>query len=341
MTGSKIKNMEEFAAISGISRPTVSKYFNDPQSVRSSTRERIEAALEAHDYRPNMFAVNQNRKLTKNVGIVVPFLADPVFAEFARKFEQLCVKAGYRPTVYSAHGDPANEIEILEALRALKPAGVLMAPLGRASDRDAMASFFEDIPTVLFDSDLQDMDMTFVGADNPQFTRLMVDFLCRSGSAPCFFEMENPANPNARKRRKSYIETMEAFGHTPQIVQAAGVGWSFEEIGRDEGLRAFRENLFPSDTILCSNDRLAIGLLSAAFEAGITVGRGPNATIRIAGQDDHPFSRFTCPPLTTIAQDFESISRQAFETLLTVLDGEPVAHKKRNIEGKLVMRSSA
>ncbi|MFT5345635.1 MAG: DNA-binding LacI/PurR family transcriptional regulator, partial [Dinoroseobacter sp.] len=108
MAGSKIKNMEEFAAISGISRPTVSKYFNDPQSVRASTRERIEAALEAHDYRPNMFAVNQNRKLTKNVGIVVPFLADPVFAEFARNIEQLCVKAGYRPTVYSAHGDPAN-----------------------------------------------------------------------------------------------------------------------------------------------------------------------------------------------------------------------------------------
>ncbi len=341
MVGVKIRNMEEFAALSGISRPTVSKYFNDPQSVRASTRAKIEAALEAYDYRPNMFAMNQNRKLTKNVGIVVPFLADPVFAEFARKIEQLCVKAGYRPTVYSAHGDPANEVEILEALRALRPAGVLMAPLGRASDRSAMESFFGDIPTVLFDSDLQDMDMTFVGADNPQFTRLMVDFLCRSGSAPCFFEMETPANPNARKRRKSYIETMEAFGYTPHIIQVPGEGWSFEEIGRAEGLRAFQDNRFPSDTILCSNDRLAIGLISAAFAEGITVGRGPEAMFRIAGQDDHPFSRFTCPPLTTIAQDFESISRQAFETLVAVLEGEAIPVKKRHIEGKLVMRTSA
>ena len=72
MDGSKVRSMEEFAALSGISRPTVSKYFNDPGSVRRSTRERIEKALERYDYRPNIYAVNQNRKLTKNIGIVVP-----------------------------------------------------------------------------------------------------------------------------------------------------------------------------------------------------------------------------------------------------------------------------
>ena len=66
----KIRNMEEFAAVSGISRPTVSKYFNNPESVRPKTRARIEDALKEHDYRPNIYAVNQNRKLTKNIGIV-------------------------------------------------------------------------------------------------------------------------------------------------------------------------------------------------------------------------------------------------------------------------------
>ena len=60
MSKSKIRNMEEFAAVSGISRPTVSKYFHDPDSVRQSTRRRIEEALEKHDYRPNIFAINQN-----------------------------------------------------------------------------------------------------------------------------------------------------------------------------------------------------------------------------------------------------------------------------------------
>ena len=60
----KIRNMEEFAAMSGVSRPTVSKYFNDPASVRASTRAKIEQALEQCDYRPNIFAINQNRNFT-------------------------------------------------------------------------------------------------------------------------------------------------------------------------------------------------------------------------------------------------------------------------------------
>ncbi len=59
MSGQKIKNMEEFASVTGISRPTISKYFNDPDSVRVSTRERIEAAIEKYNYRPNIFAMNQ------------------------------------------------------------------------------------------------------------------------------------------------------------------------------------------------------------------------------------------------------------------------------------------
>ena len=60
-----MRNMEEFAAFCGVSRPTVSKYFHDPESVRPATRAKIEQALEESNYRPNIFAVNQNRKLTK------------------------------------------------------------------------------------------------------------------------------------------------------------------------------------------------------------------------------------------------------------------------------------
>ena len=151
----RIRNMEEFAAVSGLSRPTVSKYFNDPDSVRASTRERIEAAIEKYDYRPNIFAINQNRRLTKNIGIVVPYLADPFFAEMARKIEKRCIEAGFWPMLFSAYGDRQLENDILVSLRALRPAGVLLAPLGRSSDRSAIEKFTRDVPTVLFDSNIR------------------------------------------------------------------------------------------------------------------------------------------------------------------------------------------
>ena len=341
MTDTKIKNMEEFAALSGISRPTVSKYFNDPDSVRATTRQRIEAALEKYDYRPNIYAMNQNRKLTKNVGIVVPYLADPFFAEIARNIETRCIDAGYRPTLYSAHGSQELENDILDGLRSLKPAGVLLAPLGRASDRAVVEKFCADVPTVLFDSQIPDVGQAFVGSDNPQFSMLIVEYLCRTGEPPSFFEMKYPSNPNANKRRQGYVTAMERLGHAPCIFQAEGTGWDFEEIGRREGGRALDEGAFTSQTILCSNDRLAIGFLAACYERGLRVGRGADCTIRVAGQDDHPFARFTCPPLTTIAQEYEVISHAAVQTLLAVIEGDESVHKTTLFKGRLVMRESA
>ncbi len=86
------------------------KYFHDPDSVKASTRKRIEDALEQYDFRPNIYVINQNRRLTKNIGIVVPYLADPFFAEIARKIENPVIDAGFRPILLSSHGDPAQEI---------------------------------------------------------------------------------------------------------------------------------------------------------------------------------------------------------------------------------------
>ena len=334
--------MEEFAAASGISRPTVSKYFHDPESVRASTRARIEAALERVEYVPNIYAINQNRRLTKNVGIVVPFLADPFFAEIARNIERRCIDAGFSPTLFSSHGDPRLECEILDTLRVMRPAGVLLAPLGRRTDRAHAEAFCADVPTVLFDSELEGLGAAFVGSDNASFVDQTVAHLCATGAPPCFFEMRDPANPNAGKRRNAYLAAMAARGLEPMLVQARGTGWGFEEIGRAGALAALEAGL-PSDTVLCSNDRLAIGFLSACYEKGLRVGAGEGCALRVASHDDHPYARFTCPPLTTAAHDYDAVAAGAVAALvdLTEDEGPRTARPVTLHAAKLVVRSSA
>lgn len=338
----RIRNMEEFAAAAGISRPTVSKYFHDPDSVKKSTRQRIEEALEKHNYRPNIFAMNQNRRLTKNIGVVVPYLADPFFAEMARKIERRCIEAGFWPILLSSHGKQSLENDAFDGLRSLRVAGALIAPLGRSSDRLAVEQFCAEVPTVLFDSEIADQGQAFVGSDNFQSIPLIVDYLCRTGEPPCFFEMP-PVNPNANKRREAYVGAMERLGFAPNVIHVNGEGWDFEEVGYMEGMRIIEERALSTDTVLCSNDRLAIGLLTAAYEKGLRVGRGLGCALRIAGHDDHPFSRYTCPPLTTVAQDFAQIAERSVDTLFRVLEsgGRLGAREVTRLEGKLVMRESA
>ena len=343
MSNGKIKNMEDFAALIGISRPTVSKYFNDPNSVRKSTRAKIQAALEQYDYRPNIYAVNQNRRQTKNIGLVVPNLTDPFFAAIARIIEGLILEAGFNPLLLSSHAGPEQEIANLDSLRAIKPAGVLLAPLGRASQVDAVAEFAAQIPTVLFDANIDGVGDAFFGSDNTQSVGLIVDYLCRSGEPPAFLEMKHPINPNAYKRRVAYEVAMKNLGLEPMFVRVDGTGWDFEQIGFQEGGRVIAEGRAPSNTILCSNDRLAIGLLSAAYEAGVSVGIGPEDTLRIAGHDDHPFARYTCPSLTTISQDYTSIGKRSVDTILGIIEsGERSDDREITMfEGRLVMRRSA
>lgn len=341
MSGSKIRTMDELAKVSEISRPTLSKYFNDPESVRKTTRAKIEAALEEFDYRPNLFAINLNRKATKTIGILVPYQADPFFAEIVRMIERLCIDAGFWPIVFSAHGEQRLENNALATLQSIRPAGALIAPLGRASDFKSVLRFTEEVPTVVFDSNV-DAGQAFVGSNNFQSIGLIVDYLCRTGEPPCFFEMQ-PVNPNANKRREAYIQSMERLGYDPKVVRVDRSGWEFERIGLEEGTRLIEERSLPSNTILCSNDRLAIGLLAAAYQKGLRVGHGPGYALRIAGHDDHPFSRFTCPPLTTVAQDYTAIAEKSVEVLFRIIEDDiaNIGRQEHIFDGKLALRASA
>ncbi len=343
MGNERITTMEEFAALSGISRPTLSKYFNDPASVRSSTREKIEAALKKYDYTPNIYAINQNRETTRNIGIVLPNLSDPFFAEMAREAEVACFKAGYTPVVLSSHGQPKREIANLEFLRTLKPAGVLMAPFGRNSKKEEVRRLSKEFKIVFFDSQVEGCGYGYFGTDREQTIDLMVDYLCRSGQPPCFFGMEKPLNPNARKLHNAYVGYMERNNLEPHVYLAKGTGWDFEEIGFNEGGRMMENGLFVSNTVFCSNDRLAIGMLAAAFKLGIRVGIEADSQMRIAGHDNHPFAKFTGPRLTTIAQDFKTIAHSAVNHLIDIMNIDQPENSYKTVEfpGELIMRDSA
>ena len=84
-------------------------------------------------------------------------------------------------------------------------------------------------------------------------------------------------------------------------------------------------------------------LLSAAYELGLRVGIGTGCAMRVAGHDDHPFSRYTCPTLTTISQNYDSIAQRSVETLFALIgSGERAETRDTTLfDGKLVMRGSA
>ncbi len=336
--------MEDFAKSCGVSRPTLSKYFDDPTSVKSATRALIEAALRSSDYQPNLYARNLNRKRTRNIGILVPALTDPFYAEMVNRLELRLRNEGYWPIVFSSHGLQELEAEAVNTMLSLKVAGALVAPLGLKSDPRAFERLAQNLPIVYFDTYIEG-NTPFIGNNNYQSVATIVEYLCRSGDVPAYLDIPH-VNHNSPERLASYIATMEAAGFEPLVIPTStAYTWEFERVGYERMDGLFRARSLPRKTILCANDRLAFGVMSAAFAHRLKVGRQKGDDLRVAAHDDHPLSRYICPPLTTMAQDFAAMTASSVSTLLTLL-GEPGASDqtiagKVSLDGTLVMRQSA
>lgn len=342
----KIKTMEALSEAIAVSRPTLSRFFQDPSKLRASTRAKIEEGLSRVDYVPNFFAINMNRKTTRLIGVIVPHLNDLFFTSLIQAVESEALRLDYMILTQNSHGDPALEVRAAENLRSMNAGGVIVAPLGHESSLDALQRLNADLPVAFVDSrlpgELQDVD--FAGTNNAHSISLMVDYLCRSGPPPVFLGMPR-VNQNSVLREEVYCRRMRELGYEPQVINGdpGYHGWDFERYGFDVLSREFAAGRHLRASVLCANDRLAMGVVKAANRHGLfAVADGPR--FRVAGHDDHPLSSYVQPSLTTVSQDVTAIGAAALALLLDRIAGEvePKAPGRvRLFDGRLVLRDSA
>ena len=111
----------------------LSRFSTIPQSVRKASRLKIEEAMERFGYRPNLFAVNFNRRNPKTLGIVVPSLIDPFYAALFSGWSDKLVGRVLDDRSRIAMGDPEREAEAVATVMSLKVAGAIAIPLGYAT----------------------------------------------------------------------------------------------------------------------------------------------------------------------------------------------------------------
>ena len=291
MSKPRVNTMEELSLAIGVSRPTLSRYFQDPSRIKASTVARIEAELGKVDYVPNFFATRLNRKSTGIIGVIIPYLNDLFFTKLLEEIEMAAMDAGYTVITQCSHSDPEIEARAVRTFLSMNVDGALVAPLGNQSDADVHQRLRERLPFVLVDSRPKTMpDVEYVGTD---------------------------------------------------IVDER---WHFEAHGEAVLDDYFSRGLYMDRSILCANDRVAIGALRAAMRHGLTPGRDREGGLRIAGHDDYPLCPFTTPSLTTVEQDFEAIGKAAVSRLVELINGteiDPDNPQVQLFQGSLKLRESA
>ena len=342
----KINTMKELSDAIGISRPTLSRYFQDPSSVRPSTSKKIEERLQGVDYVYNFLATRQNRKSTNLIGVIIPYFNDLFFTSLLEAIERAARQYGYTIITQSSDGKPDVEANAVAKLRSMNADGAIIAPLGVDSSRETFINASKDFPIVFADSHpiVSVPGADFVGTNNTQSVASMVDYLCRTGEKPVFLGMPR-LNSNAQEREDAYIGKMRELGFEPEIFGSEGTppSWDLEAFGYGVMDAHFSLERYTTSTILCANDRLAIGAIRAANKHGLFSRGGDHRFgLRIAGHDNHPLSQYMYPSITTVAQDIDGIGKDAIRLLVDRIlgggDEQPVQMLK---DASLMIRESA
>lgn len=341
----RIDTMEELSVAIGVSRPTLSRYFQDPERVSRTSRQRIQDGLERVEYVPNFFATRLNRKSTGMIGVIIPYLNDLFFTRLLEAIERAAMEAGYTVITQCSHSDPAIEARAAETLMSMNVDGALVAPLGNHSDVKVHEHLRSRLPFVLVDSRPEIMPkVDFVGTNHMQSTGLVTEYLARVGGSPVFLAMPR-VNFNAMERERAYIAKMLELELEPRIIGTELVQetWHFEAHGLAVLDAEFSSGRLTDASILCVNDRVAIGALRAAACHGLEPGAQRKGGLRIAGHDDYPLCPYTTPTLTTVAQDVDAIGKSAVTRLVENIHAEnSLGEQTVNlIDGVMKIRESA
>ncbi len=308
-------SLADVAALAGVAPSTVSRVLSRPEMISEATRERVLAAAERLGYVANGAARALAMRRTLTVGALVPRFGSSSFPMLVQALESALAAEGYTLLLsapdHARAQDPAN-------LRALLERGVdAVALLGA----DQPAAFFamlgaHRIPFVLMWAQHSDQGVC-VGFDERAAATLVVDHLAELGHRRIgFIGGRTSDNERARRRFRGVTEAVARRGLTldgDAVVET--------EYGFSEGFEAMRGILLrgaPVTGVICGNDYLAAGALSALDAAGVAV----PARLSVASFNDNDFAPYLHPPLTTVRVPIRGIGAASAGYLIARLAGQ-------------------
>ena len=327
-----MSTLNDVAAVAGVSPTTISRYLSRSIVLPQATRDRIDAAITALDYRPNLLAKRLSTGRAEAIGLVTPEIDNPFFAQLAAAVEAEAEKHGYAVYMTSTHGDPLREIGAVRRMRDGHVDGLVLIT-SRPDDGALARLLADDDKVVLLDEDVPGIGLCRVFAQNEHGAWLATRHLIAAGHRHIGFIGGPPGLMSVQERKAGFERAMAEAG-LPAAPQAVLLRDYSRAFGDQAAKILLGLNPRPS-AIFASSDYLAIGVLGAFQRAGLSVPQD----MSLIGFDDMPFADLVNPPLTTIRQPVPEMGRLAFQVLLALIHGENAARLSR-LPVELVQRKS-
>lgn len=319
--------IKDVARTAGVSAATVSRVLgNGP--VSADLREKVEAAIRATGYRPNLSARRLRSQHSNTIGLIVSDIRNPFFTALCRAVEDAAYQANMRVVLCNIDENPAREAMYLRLMQEERITGLIYAPTRLTSDRLDRMEF--DFPVVLVDRTGPIGRHDSVVLDNVAATGALVEHLYAQGRRRILGLFGNTSS-TAIERSAGYRAAMAERG-LPERIELVPPN---AEAAVETLARLFAAPDRP-DAVVCSNGLLLLGAVKALRRVGLETPRD----VALAGFDNETWTELVGPGLTVIEQPVAEIGRAAMTLLFERLALPDMAPRKIVLSGRLVARGS-
>lgn len=307
-------DLKDVAQLAGVSRATAARAFATPDLVREATREQVFAAARTLNFRPNRLGRQFRLQATHLIGVVVPNLLNPVFAEQFQAMERVAREHGYNLLLATTDYDNAREAAVIEDLLRQRVDGLVLTVTDAQDNPLLDALSREATPFVLAYHQPARSDFSAVSVDNRAGMALATEHLMDLGHTHIGM-VAGPAlqSDRARLRYQGYGDALRSRGLDcrPVIEMPAHTRADLAAL-----VPHLRGPQAPT-ALVCSNDLLAISVIAELRRGGRQVPRH----MSVIGFDGIALGTQIHPSLCSVVQPIEALAKAVIEQLVAQIGG--------------------
>jgi len=325
--------LSDVAQFAGLSKATVSRYMNNSIVLPKETIERIEEAIRHLDYRGNSLARRLSKGDSETLGLVLPDITNPFFAELADAAEEAASARGYSLVLCITRNNPDKECQFVRWLDTSQVDGLLFTT-NRPDNGLLRKEIRRHQHIVLLDEDIPGSRVPKVFADNVQGGQIATEKLIAAGHRHIAFIGGPNELMSVRERYQGFCTAMKQ----------AGLSWPPEWVMFGDYKREFAQqalqHLFSRShrptAVFAASDYLVLGLLDGLRANGL---QAPES-LSLVGFDDANYADFTQPRISTIRQPARELGRTAVDIMLRLLNNEPNIPAETRLPVEWISRDS-
>ncbi len=307
----------------GVSIATVSRVLQGSSLVSERTTRKVLEAVAELDYLPSGAARSLAVRKHDTVGLVLPELSGPYYAELLVGFETRA--ADLDQSVMLVLADTKEDRD--QAVRTLATRVDGIAVLGS----DAASIGGSGKPVVVIAGHARD-GVEAIAAENVEGARRLTEHLFRHGRSRLLFVGDTDAAPDLLERYEGFVAAHRGRGLSPAEPVRAEL--------RERDGTAVADRLLAgdvtADALVCGNDELALAVMARLIDGGVDV----PGDVAIVGWDDVMTSRYVRPGLTTVRQPVQQLGALAADRLHELVSGAAPSAERRVLPTEVVIRSS-